>query len=77
MPSLLFLSSMLFPALVTVAKEKLFREAEHKLGGALDIFVVNTFASIGQVVCTLAALPLLAPMQNVDNLGVYVAEGAL
>lgn len=67
---------MLFPALVTVTKEGLFRKAEAKLGGAaLDIFVVNTMASVSQMVFTLCALPLLARLQNVDNLGVYVVDG--
>ncbi len=74
-PAVLFLSSMLFPALVTVTKEGLFRKAEANLGMALDIFIVNTMASVSQMVCTLCALPLLARLQHVDNLGAYIVDG--
>ncbi len=38
-----FVASMLFPALATIFKEKMFTDAKQKLGGKqLDIFVVST-----------------------------------
>jgi hypothetical protein len=37
-----FVASMLFPALATIFKEKIFTDAKAKLGGRqLDIFVVG------------------------------------
>ena len=37
-----FVASMLFPALATIFKEKIFTDAKAKLGGRqLDIFVVS------------------------------------
>lgn len=41
-----FISSMAFPALASILKEKIFGDAKEKLGGKdLDIFVVNSFGS--------------------------------
>ncbi len=38
-----YVASMLFPALATIFKEKIFNDAKQKLGGKqLDIFVVRT-----------------------------------
>lgn len=37
-----YVASMLFPALATIFKEKIFNDAKQKLGGKqLDIFVVS------------------------------------
>jgi hypothetical protein len=42
----IFVASMLFPALATIFKEKMFTDAKQKLGGKqLDIFVVSSYSS--------------------------------
>lgn len=44
------LASFAFPALATIIKEGIFREAERHLGGRkLDVLVVNAFCSSAQV----------------------------
>lgn len=41
-----YVASMLFPALATIFKEKIFGDAKQKLGGKqLDIFVVSVFST--------------------------------
>ena len=63
-----FVASMLFPALATIFKEKIFTDAKQKLGGKqLDIFVVrawimfaitcNAFAHCGSSTAATAAPP--------------------
>ena len=42
----IFISSMAFPALASILKQKIFEDGKEKLGGKeLDIFVVNSFGS--------------------------------
>lgn len=42
-----FVASMLFPALATIFKEKIFTDAKQKLGGKqLDIFVVRALVAL-------------------------------
>lgn len=48
----MYVMSMLFPAISSTLKERIFVEAREKFTGReLDVFVVNTFSSIAQV-CT-------------------------
>lgn len=46
----IYVMSMLFPAISSTLKERIFVEARKKFEGQeLDVFVVNTFSSIAQV----------------------------
>jgi len=70
---------MLFPALASIFKEKIFTEAKQKLGGKqLDLFVVNSFGSGAQAVCVFLLLPFLASLRGISfgELPTYLAEGA-
>ena len=74
----IFVSSMLFPALASIFKEKIFTEAKQKLGGKqLDLFVVNSFGSGAQAVCVFLLLPFLASLRGIpfNELPSYLAEG--
>lgn len=44
----LTLASTAFPALATIVKDKIFRDAKAALGRPLDVFVVNTSGSAAQ-----------------------------
>lgn len=75
----IFVSSMLFPALASIFKEKIFTEAKEKLGGKqLDLFVVNSFGSGAQAVCVFLLLPFLASLRGISfsELPGYLTEGA-
>jgi hypothetical protein len=70
---------MLFPALASIFKEKIFTETKAKLGGKqLDLFVVNSFGSGAQAVCVFLLLPFLASLRGISfgELPTYLAEGA-
>ena len=70
---------MLFPALASIFKEKIFTEAKQKLGGKqLDLFVVNSFGSGAQAICVFLLLPFLASLRGISfaELPGYLNEGA-
>ncbi len=74
----IFVSSMLFPALASIIKEKIFAEAKEELGGKpLDIFVVNSFGSGAQAVGVLLLLPVLTSLRglSLSELPQYVGDG--
>ncbi|RMZ55446.1 hypothetical protein APUTEX25_003570, partial [Auxenochlorella protothecoides] len=74
----IYCASMIFPALDSILKERLFREAKETLKGKdLDLFVVNSFGSLAQSACILLLLPLLAPLRGIPLSGLpgYLAEG--
>lgn len=74
----IFVSSMLFPALASIIKEKIFAEAKEKLDGKpLDIFVVNSFGSGAQAVGVLLLLPVLTSLRglSLSELPQYVGDG--
>lgn len=74
----IFVSSMLFPALASIFKEKIFTEAKEKLGGKqLDLFVVNSFGSGAQAICVFLLLPFLASLRGISfsELPGYLTEG--
>ena len=76
----IFVSSMLFPALASIIKEKIFADAKEKLGGKpLDIFVVNSFGSGAQAVGVLLLLPVLTSLRGLSltELPQYVGDGEL
>ncbi len=76
----IFVSSMLFPALASIIKEKIFAEAKEKLDGKpLDIFVVNSFGSGAQAVGVLLLLPVLTSLRglSLSELPQYVGDGEL
>ncbi len=71
---------MLFPALASIIKEKIFAEAKEKLDGKpLDIFVVNSFGSGAQAVGVLLLLPVLTSLRglSLSELPQYVGDGEL
>lgn len=74
----IFVSSMLFPALASIIKEKIFADAKEELGGQpLDIFVVNSFGSGAQAVGVLLLLPVLTSLRglSLSELPQYVGDG--
>ena len=76
----IFVSSMLFPALASIIKEKIFADAKETLGGKpLDIFVVNSFGSGAQAVGVLLLLPVLTSLRglSLSELPQYVGDGEL
>ena len=76
----IFVSSMLFPALASIIKEKIFADAKEELGGKpLDIFVVNSFGSGAQAVGVLLLLPVLTSLRglSLSELPQYVGDGEL
>ena len=76
----IFVSSMLFPALASIIKEKIFSEAKEKLEGQpLDIFVVNSFGSAAQALGVLLLLPVLVSSRGLSltELPQYVSDGKL
>ncbi|KAK9915593.1 hypothetical protein WJX75_001294 [Coccomyxa subellipsoidea] len=73
-----YVASMLFPALATIFKEKIFNDAKQKLGGKqLDIFVVNSFGSAAQAAFVFLLLPGLAALRGINpsELPQYLTEG--
>ncbi|KAK9809203.1 hypothetical protein WJX72_011262 [[Myrmecia] bisecta] len=74
-----FVISLIFPALATIIKEKIFAAAEHRLGGKkLDIFVVNTCGSTAQALFVFLLLPALTYSRgmSVTELPSYLYQGA-
>ena len=74
----IFVSSMLFPALASIIKEKIFADAKEQLDGQpLDIFVVNSFGSGAQAVGVLLLLPVLTSLRglSLSELPQYVGDG--
>lgn len=74
----IFVSSMLFPALASIIKEKIFADAKEELDGQpLDIFVVNSFGSGAQAVGVLLLLPVLTSLRglSLSELPQYVGDG--
>ena len=74
----IFVSSMLFPALASIIKEKIFSDAKEDLEGqSLDIFVVNSFGSGAQALGVLLLLPLLVSSRglSLSELPQYVGDG--
>ncbi|KAK9834944.1 hypothetical protein WJX84_003484 [Apatococcus fuscideae] len=77
--ALIFISSMIFPALSSIIKEKIFTDAKEKLGGKqLDLFVVNSFGSLSQAVFVLLFLPVLTSLRGIPLSGLpgYLTDGA-
>ena len=69
---------MLFPALASIIKEKIFSDAKEDLDGqSLDIFVVNSFGSGAQALGVLLLLPLLVSSRglSLSELPQYVGDG--
>ena len=74
----IFVSSMLFPALASIIKEKIFADAKEVLDGKpLDIFVVNSFGSGAQAIGVLLLLPVLTSLRglSLSELPQYVGDG--
>lgn len=74
----IFVSSMLFPALASIVKEKIFSDAKVELEGqSLDIFVVNSFGSGAQALGVLLLLPVLVSQRGLSltELPQYVGDG--
>lgn len=70
---------MLFPALSSIFKERLFADAADKLDGRrLDLFAVNSFGSGAQCLFVLLLLPVLSSQRGIpfSQLPHYLAEGA-
>lgn len=69
---------MLFPALASIIKEKIFADAKEELEGqSLDIFVVNSFGSAAQALGVLLLLPVLVSQRglSLSELPQYVGDG--
>ena len=74
-----YVLSMLFPAISAIFKEKIFAEAKEKLNGrTLDLFAVNSFGSAAQALFVLLLLPVLASLRDIPvaELPNYLREGA-
>ena len=77
--ALIFVGSMIMPALSSIIKEKIFTDAREKLGGQqLDLFVVNSFGSLAQAAFVLLFLPVLTSLRGIPLSGLpsYLADGA-
>ncbi|CAE7198116.1 CLT3 [Symbiodinium natans] len=79
-PSLLFVVSLALPALGSVLKEGLFKDARQICGEELNVFVVNTLGSSFQAVGVFLLLPVLASLQGLgatpSAMAAYLAAGA-
>ncbi|PSC68097.1 CRT (chloroquine-resistance transporter)-like transporter [Micractinium conductrix] len=75
--ALVFSFSMLFPALDTILKERVFRQARQELGTDLDLFVVNSAGSLAQAGFVCLLLPVLTTSRgmSVAALPDYLAQG--
>jgi len=60
-------------------KEGFFRDAKERLGGPMDIFVVNSYGSLAQAAFTLALLPVTVSLRGMSlgELPAYLAQGAV
>lgn len=75
----LFVAASSLPAAASICKETLFQRGLAMTGGQpLDVFVVNTFGSWAQAVCTLLLLPVIAAQRGLqlEQLPEYLAQGA-
>jgi len=68
---------MLFPALDTILKEKVFRTGREVAKRELDLFVVNTFGSASQAVFVFMLLPVLTYLRGMSfaELPQYLSSG--
>ncbi|CAE7633255.1 CLT3 [Symbiodinium sp. CCMP2456] len=73
-PSLLFVLSLALPALGSVLKEGLFKDARGICGEELNVFVVNTLGSSFQAVGVFLLLPVLASLQGLGATPSAMAE---
>jgi len=73
-PSLLFVVSLALPALGSVLKEGLFKEARGICSGELNVFIVNTLGSSFQAVGVFLLLPVLASLQGVGATPSAISE---
>lgn len=64
-------------ALDTILKEKVFRDARAKLGGELDLFVVNSAGSLAQGVFVFLLLPCMTALRGMSlaDLPNYLVQG--
>eukprot|EP01025_Chloroclados_australasicus_P031646 TRINITY_DN3198_c0_g1_i1.p1 TRINITY_DN3198_c0_g1~~TRINITY_DN3198_c0_g1_i1.p1 ORF type:complete len:344 (+),score=26.20 TRINITY_DN3198_c0_g1_i1:106-1137(+) len=76
--TVLYLVSMMFPALATIVKEKIFQDFDRKHGKPLDLFVVNTWSSISQGIFTILFIPILSQLRGIplSQLPAYVRDGS-
>ncbi|PRW20703.1 TVP38 TMEM64 family membrane slr0305 isoform A [Chlorella sorokiniana] len=74
---MIYVFSMLLPAVDTVLKEFVFTRARLKLGTDLDLFVMNTSASVLQAMFVFLLLPitLAARGMSIAGLPSYIADG--
>lgn len=63
--ALVYVFAMAFPAMSSIVKEGHFHRAQQQLGRPLDIFVVNSFASLFQATSVLLLMPLVASIKGV------------
>lgn len=73
-----YIASMFFPALSSVFKERIFREAKEKMGGKeLDLFAVNSFGSAAQAGFVFLLLPVLCSLRGISftELPQYLSDG--
>jgi len=76
----MYVLSLVPPALTSILKESVFRDARRQLGGReLDIFIVNSFTSGFQALFVLLQLPLIASLQGIPltHLPGYLRDGWL
>lgn len=69
---------MFFPALATIAKERIFASAKQRLNGqSLDLFVVNSFGSAAQALFVFLMLPVIFSLRGIplSGLPAYIKEG--
>lgn len=73
-----YLASMAFPSLSSIVKEKTFAESKQTLGKPLDLFVVNSYASLSQAAFVFVLLPVITSLRGlqVSELPEYLANGA-
>ncbi|KAG7555820.1 Chloroquine-resistance transporter-like [Arabidopsis suecica] len=76
--SLLMVLSFLLQGADTVMKEVIFLDSKKRLKGAsLDLFVVNSYGSIFQVICIALLLPFLSKLWGIpfNQLPSYIRDG--
>ncbi|KAL9279997.1 putative chloroquine-resistance transporter [Arabidopsis thaliana] len=76
--SLLMVFSFLLQGADTVMKEVIFLDSKKRLKGAsLDLFVVNSYGSIFQVICIALLLPFLSKLWGIpfNQLPSYIRDG--
>lgn len=63
---LAYVGTFSFIALDVLLKEKIFRDAKKRIGGALDIFVVNSRGSLWQAIFVFLSLPVLTNLKGLS-----------